>query len=158
MPAEDRFADGWTTRVDPCTKPFGFGLFTSTAVVETPGMWWFYLQDHGEPADGLFRYPWRVWALTPARPVTVYEVTGARQWTELVATHPVRHGELVYPDWRSITRAYDAVHMTAQAVVATQGLRFRSPVGEIAAPFWDVESTLWLQWCFGTPRLLDSVG
>jgi hypothetical protein len=156
VPAPDRFDDASTAPFQPGTKPFGLGLFTSTAVADTPGMWWLYLQDH-RAAGGLFPYPWRVWALTPQRPIRVYEVTSARRWTELVTAHPLRHGDLVYPDWRSITRRYDGVHMTARAIAATQGLRFRSSVGVVAAPFWDVESTLWLRWCFGAPRLIHSV-
>jgi hypothetical protein len=150
-PSADHFSDPRSLGALVATKPFGLGLFTSTAIGGTPGMWWAYLQDHGGPGSP-FLPPWQVWSLPLARNATIYEVTGARRWAELVASHPIRRDGLVFPDWLRISAAYDAVHMTARAVVATQGLRLRSSAGVVAAPFWDVESTLWLRWCFGPPR------
>nr|MDT0657144.1 hypothetical protein [Micromonospora sp. DSM 115978] len=151
-PGIDHFADVRSRRIPAATKPFGLGLFTCTAIAGTPGMWWAYLQDHGGPNGGPFLPPWHVWSLPVLGGARVYEVTGARAWADLVAACPLRHDGQVFPDWRAIGAAYDAIHMTARAVVATQGMRLRSPAGAIAAPFWDVESTLWLRWCFGPPR------
>ena len=63
----------------------------------------------------------------------------------------------LYPDWRSASRDYDAVHMTLQAIVATQGIYLRAGVRIVAPPSWDIESTLWLRWCFRGPELVDVI-
>ncbi|MEV4539017.1 hypothetical protein AB0J82_35120 [Asanoa sp. NPDC049518] len=142
------------------TKPFEVGLYTSTATEgpQTPsGMWLTYLRDHGGSSGGSFPYPWHVWSIVPKQPVTVFEVTNAVTWVDLVRTFPSIHGGLLYPDWVAIAQDWDAVHMTAAAVAATHGLRMCTNAGTVAAPFWGVESTLWLRWCFQQPRLISTI-
>jgi hypothetical protein len=86
--------------------------------------------------------------------VKVHEIPTAAAWAEFVSSYPYRYGDLVYPDWRSASRDHDAVHMTLQAVAATQGVFFEVQGETLAPTYWDVESTLWLRWCFSKPELI----
>jgi hypothetical protein len=143
------------TTMDPSTKPFGGGLFTSTGVLGTYGMWRIYLElNRGSTLHPL---PWYTWAVEPHRHAIVHEITTAAEWVGFVLSHPRREHELLFPNWESVARNYDAVHMTLRAIGATQGLYFPTEQGIVAAPYWDIESTMWLRWCFGSVRLVETV-
>jgi len=133
----------------PRTKPFGVGLFTSTALGGTAGMWWCYLRMH----DGsrLFPRPWGLWRVHVDPNAAVFEIRNATDWVDFVTAFPVRNGDYLYPEWTKAADRWDAVHMTAHAIAATQGVTFASGRGVVAPPYWDVESTLWLRWAFGSP-------
>ena len=74
-----------------------------------------------------------------------------------------RASEYVSALWRrahisilvKIAEKWDAVHVTAAAIVATQGFSFETGAGLIPPAFFDVESTVWLKWCFAGARLVD---
>ena len=141
----------------PSTKPFDIGLFSSTAVFGSFGMWWTYLYlNHG---SSLFGFPWRIWELQVRTRVAAFEVSSAANWVELLENYGVEHDDLIFPDWSSIAADFDGVHMSAYGVAATQGICFSERGRVTAPPFWDVESTLWLRWVFDKPRLAaDQVG
>lgn len=141
--------------IEVSAKPFGVGLFTSTGVLGTYGMWRIYLDLN--QGSTLYPRPWYTWAIKPHRHAVVHELAAASHWVELVLSHPLRNGELLFPDWSSVARDYDAVHMTLRAIVATQGLYFPTEKGIVAAPYWDIESTLWLRWCFDSISLVEMV-
>ncbi|MEW2578553.1 hypothetical protein [Streptomyces syringium] len=65
------------------------------------------------------------------------------------------HNGSVFSDWRRVAQDYAGVHMTLRAIVATQGFRFPVEGGLAAAPYWDLESVLWLRWCFSGLRLVE---
>ncbi len=117
-------------------------------------MWWEYIKRFPGPSS-LFPEPWGFWALEVDQNATVLEVASARDWLSVVDAHPVHHRGFVYPDWTAIAARWDAVHMTAAAILATQGVCLRLADGSpVAAPFWDVESTFWLRWVFaGAERI-----
>ena len=138
------------------TKPFGAGLFTSTATPGPGGMWRTYLDL--QPGSTLFPLPWVTWELTPRSRVRVFEIGGADGWARLAATYSRQAHGLIFPDWRAISQDWDGVHMTLRAIAATQGQYLRTPAGIVAAPYWDVESTLWLRWCFDAARVADIDG
>jgi hypothetical protein len=127
-------------------KPFGCGLFTSTAALGGYGMWWRYLQPYSR--SSLFPQPWRVWRLEPRPDAVVYEVDTAAAWTALLDTYPRAHQDLIYPDWPAVAAHYDAVHLTLHGIAATQGLNLTTRNGNTAAAYWDIESTFWLTWSF----------
>lgn len=127
-------------------KPLHVGLFTSTRVLGDFGMWWTYLH-HGVDG-GLFARPWAAWSLLPTPDVRILEVTSAAEWAALVCEYGVERDGLLCPNWRSVAAGHDAVHMTVRAVLATQGLNLVTSHGPLVAPYWDVESTLWLNWRF----------
>ena len=138
----------------PSVKPFGLGLFTSTGMFDTPGMWRSYLRGYEE--SSLYPRPWITWHTLPRRDVAVYEISSAERWVELLDTYPRVHDGLVYPDWALVADAYDAVHVALRAVVATQGISFAGRHGRSAKPFWDVETTWWLRWCFSSIEAVES--
>jgi hypothetical protein len=143
------------TPVEVSTKPFYVGLFTATGVLGTYGMWRMYIDAGWEPSlDGLPRW---TWAVEPHDVVVVHEIASASQWVDFVLSHPLRKDGLLFPDWHSVARRCDGVHMTLCAIAATQGLYFPTEQGLVAAPYWDVESTLWLRWCFRSVKLVDVV-
>ncbi|MGK5544971.1 hypothetical protein ACSNOH_09590 [Streptomyces sp. URMC 127] len=153
-PALDRdfFRTPSAQRVTPSTKPFGLGLYTSTARRGGPGMWRMYL-DLG---SSLHPRPWQTWQLPVTDPAAeVLEIDGAVGWVTFLERYPLVHDGSVHPDWAKVARDYAGVHMTLRAIVAAQGFRFALANGPAAASFWDVESVLWLRWCFGEPRLVE---
>lgn len=160
--------DGWATlseslfvgvsdaaTVEVSTKPFCVGLFTSTGVMGAHGMWRAYLDINR--GSTLHPLPWHTWAVEPRHDVTVYEIASAARWVDFVLSHPQRQRGLLFPDWRSVARHDDGVHMTLRAIAATQGMYFQTEQGIVAAPYGDVESTLWLRWCCGSARLVETV-
>ena len=150
-PQESAFvsASDATTKT-PSTKPFGIGFFTSTGnAISAHGMWRLYREGWATARH--------VWAIDiNGRPV-VREITTASEWVDFVLSHPRRDGEILFPDWTSVARHYDAIHMTLRVIAAIQGLCFRTEEGIVAPTYWDVESTLWLRWCFGSTRLVEVV-
>jgi hypothetical protein len=144
---------GAAGRTRPDAKPFGLGMFTSTAAADGRGAWRTYLDLHR--GSSLFPLPWHTWAVEIEAGATVREISSAVDWMELVASHPLRAGGLTYPDWVSIGRVHDGVHMTLRAIAATQGIVFPMSGGAVAAPYWDVESTLWLRWRVRSAELVE---
>jgi hypothetical protein len=141
-----QFVETANAKVPPSTKPFEVGLYTSTGVFGTFGMWWCFLQLNSEST--LFPRPWRIWALEAARDANVLEIATAAQWVDFVSADRLASDGILYPDWNAVAARWDGVHMGAAAVAATQGIRFSSDGHVVAPPYWDVESTFWLRWAF----------
>jgi hypothetical protein len=145
-------------RVELSTKPFFVGLFTCTGVLGTYGMWRLYVDRYRDGAGPTaYERPWETWAVEIEPDARVLELASAADWVDFVLSHPRQSGQVLYPDWRAVAQRYDAVHMTLRAIAATQGLFFPTEQGEVAPTFWDVESTLWLRWRFGSVRLVETV-
>lgn len=150
--APERFTTPRGVPIPPSTKPFHLGLYTSTAQRNGPGMWRMYL-DQG---SNLHPGPWRTWELQVTDPAAaVLEITGAREWAAFVGRYALVHGGAVFPDWDKVALDYAGVHVTLRAILATQGFSFTVEDGLTAPPYWDIESTLWLRWCFSSVRLLE---
>jgi len=142
--------------IPPSPKPFNVGLYTSTAPRGAPSMWRSYLATYYD--DALFPLPWRVWRLRPrAGEILVREIATADQWAHFIDAYGILHGEYLYPDWRAAAAEYDAVHLTARAVVALQGFSLRTPRGLTAPTYWDLETTFWMKWCFNGAELVEVV-
>jgi len=139
--------------IELSTKPFGHGLFTSTGVLGTVGMWRLYLELYRDASP--LRLPWHTWLIGAKPNSAVKEVTTAAEWVEFVRSYPQPAGSLLFPNWRAIAADYDAVHMTIRAIGATQGIGFPTEDGIVAAPYWDVESTFWLRWSFDVATLIE---
>lgn len=138
------------------TKPFGLGIYTSTAASDGRSMWRALLEIDTEAS--LHRRPWAVWdARLDGDRTKVYEIDSAETWCDLVQAYPTRAEGLLYPDWRAIAADLDGVHMTLAAVVATQGFTFLTSAGPLAATYWDIESTLWLRWRFDSVTVREVV-
>jgi len=137
------------------TKPFTFGLYTSTGFMGTQGMWRAYLDLY----EGSAVPPpvWHVWALTARQDAAVLEITTATEWAAFIDRFPAETGGLLYPDWQAVATQFDAVHMTIRAIAAVQGLCFYVLNGITAPAYWDVEATFWLRWCLETYELAEVV-
>lgn len=144
-----------TAEIAASTNPFGVGIFTSTGLGDSAGMWWCYLRSEG---SSLTPVPWKVWSLQTRQDVKVLEITTAGEWVDFVSTHALERGRLLYPDWRLAADKWDAIHMTLRAIAATQGMWLSAGERVVAAPFWDVESTLWLRWAFTAVEPVREVG
>lgn len=129
-------------------------FYTSTATRRGPSMWRTYLNLHYEPE--LFPLPWRTWRLEADAGAAVFEVASARDWVEFVERYPARDAQLVKPDWASASHDYAGVHLTLGAIVAIQGFAFLTAYGPTEPQYWDVESTRWLSWRFGSPVLVET--
>ncbi len=156
-PAERRFIPVFPDyELPPSPKPFNVGLYTSTVPRGAPSMWRSYLGTYYD--DTLFPLPWRVWRLRPrAGEILVREIATARQWADFIDAYGILHGEHLYPDWGAVAAEYDAVHLTASAVVALQGFSLRTPRGLTAPTYWDIETTFWMKWCFDGAELVEVV-
>jgi hypothetical protein len=136
------------------TKPIYGGLYTSTLLPDVgKSMWRIYLDLHGH-SSVLYPKPWVTYKLRPTHDVRAFEVNSAKQWVGLIDQFHVTREGLQYPDWEQIARRYDAIHMTIDAILGIQGLRLNSPGGVTAETYWDVETTLWLNWCFESVDLV----
>lgn len=136
-------------------QPHRVGLYTSAGAVGTRGMWQMYLELQGQST--FYPLPWNVWYMQPRPKIQIAEIGSANDWASLVCAHPRRQGDLLYPDWWSIHRAYDAVHIALRAAVAIQGILLHSG-GELIAPaYWDIEQTFWMRWCFERVALVERV-
>ncbi len=105
----------------------------------------------------MYPLPQYTWELEMDRDVTVAEIRSATDWVDFVCAHACISGGLVYPDWVSIAEQWDAIHVTLPMIVAAQGFHLSTPRGVIPPAFWDVETTIWLRWCFSGARLVESV-
>ncbi len=153
IPQESRFSP--VSRVAaPITgaKPFYVGLFTSTATADG-GMWRLYLRPY-EDSSFLHRKPWYTWHLEPRRDARIYEIGDAEAWVRLISTYPRVENGFVHPDWLTIAEHWDGLHISLRAIAAAQGIFFATPLGPTPAPYWDVESTFWLNWSFTTAALV----
>jgi len=137
-------------------KPSGLGLYTSTATSAGCSMWRALM---GPDNSMMWPQPWYTWKVDVERDVRVAEIISATRWVELVCNYPrLSHG-LVYPDWARVARDFDAIHVTLPTVIAAHGFHFACPDrGVIPPAFWDVETVLWLKWCFSGAHLVESVG
>lgn len=148
-----------TYMIGPSTKPFGFGLYSSTGCVNPFGSWFEYLQIF--QGSTLFPLPWTIWELMPDASSSILEITSASDWVRMVTTFPRVKGALIYPDWHRLSQKFDGVHLTLFAIAAIQGFTFpttdkKRPRHRIAPAYWGVESTLWFKWCFD-PRIVGEV-
>jgi hypothetical protein len=138
----------------PSTKPFGLGIYTSTAATDGRSMWRTFLEIGTEAS--LHRRPWAVWDVRlHCDRARVCEIDSGETWSELVQAYSTRADGRLYPDWRAIATDFDGVHMTLAAIVATQGFTLMTSAGPIAATYWDIETTLWLRWRFDSVSLRD---
>lgn len=154
-PSEEAFVTpALDSKQKPDVKPFGLGLYTSTATSAGCSMWRALL---GPNSSMLYPGPWYTWELEVERDLRVAEIVNAMKWVEFVCTYARVSNGLIYPDWERVAQEFDAVHVTLPTIVAAQGFHFDTPRGVIPPAFWDVETTLWLRWCFSGARLVESV-
>jgi hypothetical protein len=160
-PREPRLSEAHFTAVtdagppSQAGRPVTGGLYTSTGFPGSQGMWRAYLDLRDW--SSLFSRPWLVWKVTGDASAKILEVSTASSWAGFVQRYPLTRGELLYPDWAAASQDYDAVHVTSRAIAAVQGFRLEIAAGLLAPGYWDVETTFWLRWRFGSVRLEETV-
>jgi hypothetical protein len=153
-PSRERFIQAQDASAVPAsTKPSSLGLYTSTATRSGLSMWRAHLDLYY--GSDLYPLPWYTWEVRASAESSILEIASAREWAEFVGEYARDEGGLLYPDWRAVAGDFDAVHVTARAVVAMQGFNLPTARGTTAATYWDLESTLWLRWRFDSVRLRD---
>ena len=83
----------------------------------------------------------------------VFEVNGAADWHELCAAHPAVNGDgaspagegVLVPDWVSVARGWDGVHVTLLGLLTTPFVRVTSEAGTSMMWSWGAEQTIWLR-------------
>lgn len=128
------------------SKPWGLGLFTSSAISYDRSMWHLYASNG--PDSSVLKPPCRTFVVFPFSAARVAQISSAGDWAQLVQSAAVMHDGYAYPDWMALSRTYDGIRMLLPAIVATQDICISQSGLRIAPPHWSVESTLWLRWCF----------
>jgi hypothetical protein len=141
--------------IAPSAKPFYVGLYTYTGFAGSRGMWRAYIENAVSGTG--FERPWHIWKICANPSARVWEANTASVWADLSIRYPLIENGLIYPNWPAIAEDYDAVHLTARAVAAIQGVRVSTESGLLAPSYWDVESTLWLRWRFDAVSEIEIV-
>ena len=128
-------------------KPQG-ALFTSTGGADFAGAWSTYALTLGMETDS-----WSYWALT-ARQARVFNIDSAVAWCTFAYEFMEASGSI---NWASASVKWDAVHISAAAVAATDCFEFSWRDRTIPAPFWGTETTVWLRWMFTEVRQWGTV-
>lgn len=123
-------------------KPQG-ALFTSTGSADYAGAWSTYALTIGMDTES-----WSYWALT-ARQARILTIDSAVEWCTFAYEFIETSGSV---NWVSVSTQWDAVHIGAAAVAATDCFEFSWRDRTIPAPFWGTETTVWLRWMFTEVR------
>lgn len=125
-------------------KPEG-GMWTSPYEGEFGSPWcqWCLSEEfHVTRAHPYFH----LWLLDPDPKARIYVIDSVEALAKLVKRYPGKKLDSgypwQYPDWLTVAKDYDGVHLTEEAQWAT---RFSDGVNLYG---WDCESTLWLRWKF----------
>lgn len=102
----------------------------------------------------------RLWRIEPVPPeVRVFEVRGPDDWARLVASYPFDvsrsrrgvwwqstgiDGRWFLPDWPSVARDWDAVHVSVYGYLTTAGEPVPVPRGTAVLAGWNPDCTYWL--------------
>jgi hypothetical protein len=108
-----------------------------------------------------------VWGLRVDPQARVYEVHTPADWESLAATYPRevtstrrhdwgrwtgRAGRWILPDWLSVARDWDGVHVSVAGYLSTAG----TAAGETLLAGWDADQALWLRDVFSDVRQLTT--
>jgi hypothetical protein len=151
-------------------RPYGAGitkprraLWTSTSLGESSSGWLHYLrwgEDRREPPY----HRWRLRVLPTAR---VYEVHGPGAWQALCLSYPAPSclaypvqapAVLIEPNWRAVAQDWDGIHLSTGGLLTTERVRWGRPGVQTHLYGWEVESTVWLRWVFGSVKRLQDAG
>jgi hypothetical protein len=135
------------------TKPQdAFWTSTRVARVFSPWLHWLLRGEDRRPG------PFNLWTLPVMSGARVAEIHSPADWCRLVREYPgaIRQ-EVLHPDWRRIGERWDAVHVSAGGLIVTEDQPCPGGPGSGQLLGWNMESTVWLRWCFGSPTRIDRV-
>jgi len=150
------------TRFHPDLTPFGGGtpkpraaLWTTTSIGSMASGWVLYLhigEDSRPP-------PYSLWRFEPLPSARVYEIHEPLEWHSLCLAYPGEvYKDRLMPDWQSVARDWDAVHLSVGGLLTAEGVAVgtaNSAKTELAG--WSSESTVWFRWCFSRVERLPDV-
>lgn len=124
-------------------KPMN-GLWTST-LDPTIGSAWIQLLDKSKVAKEGATFD--VYVVRPFKVLRVYELNTVQDFSQLVGTYPRwTTNEFQHPyDVEAMARDYDCIHLTKEGALNL------TRCSTLAT--WEVESTLWLNWCMAVQRI-----
>ena len=121
--------------------------------------------------DPLGEEDFEVWAVGIDPAARVYEVHGPDDWAALVAAFPrdvtasrradwtrwTGHtGMWLLPDWPSVAREWDGVHVSVAGYLSTAGMALGIEGAATLLAGWDADQTLWLRDVFTGTRHLET--
>ncbi len=128
-------------------KPRG-ALYTSDGASDFPGAWPIYASVTGTGVEG-----WSCWRLTPA-PHRTCVVDSALSWCRFADRWLTTTRRI---DWNAVSVEFDAVQVSSSAVLATDCFEFSWRGRLLPAPFWGVETTVWLRWVFTAAEKVEAL-
>ena len=135
------------------TKPrAAFWTSTHLARVRSPWLDWLLHGEDRRPG------PFNLWSLPVTSGARVAEVHSTADWCRLVGEYPgeIRE-EVLHPDWRRIGERWDAVHVSAGGLIATEDQPCPAGPENCRLLGWNIESTVWLRWRFGSPTQIGRI-
>ncbi len=157
---------------DPELRPYGAGitkprdtLWTSTSVGESSSGWLHYLRW----GEDRWRWepPYQRWCLEVLPTARVYEVHGPQAWQALCLAYPAPSrlaypietpADLIEPNWQAVAQDWDGIHLSTGGLLTTERVRWGKPGVQTHLFGWEVESTVWLRWVFGSVERLPDGG
>ena len=121
--------------------------------------------------DPLLAERFEIWAVEIGPAAKVCEIHGPGDWARVAAAHPRdvtesrRHdwhrwtgyeGPWILPDWRSVVRQWDGVHVSVGGYLSTAGMRVDAGGAATLLVGWDANQTLWLNDVFTSVRQLGT--
>lgn len=121
--------------------------------------------------DALGPERFEVWQVGIDPVARIYEIQSPQDWARLAAGHPRdvttsrRHdwyrwtghaGPWILPNWPSVARQWDGVHLSVGGYLSTAGHRIQAGPASTLLPGWDADQTLWLNDVFTSLTHLSS--
>lgn len=139
-------------------KPHDAGLWTSTETTDGSSYWTEFLTSNGSK----LRNDDKVWRVIPREDISVYKIEdldALQAITNIVEEEEIEGGKYVEGtftarrfaiDFYTLAQEYDAVWFPRDAADAIRLTGTEYP----EMSYWDIESTVWLNWCFEEVELV----
>lgn len=118
-----------------------YAFWTSTLVRPYTSPWLLW-------PEGQFKGPPRLWRMTVIPDARVAEIHSPRDWAELCVRYPAGSATWLDPNWHEVARDWDGVHLSAGGWLTAEDLPYDAGGRTAELRGWNMESTVWLRWCF----------
>ena len=139
-PDASRFVPDLSQMHGEASKP-RYAFWTSTHVRPHTSPWL-------EWPEGQFDGPPALWRMKVTDGARIAEIHSPRDWSDLCLRHPAGSAMRLDPDWHHVARAWDAVHLSTGGWLTAEDLPYQVDGGITELRGWNMESTVWLRWCF----------
>jgi hypothetical protein len=114
--------------------------------------------------EGQFDGPYYVWAVTATNSARVLEIHSRHEWFALAGSYPRTEAGFTFtttpdrpqsaarldPDWSSLARDWDAVHLSIGGWLTAEDVPFEADGRTTELRGWEMESTVWFRWSFNS--------